>query len=83
MTALARRTDGLAALGAEEVVSELAAEGPPFEGVLESVGGACSVGRSRGSREQGTLVTFGASAAEEAVLQPRALYGKGATCREC
>jgi len=79
VTALARRTDGLAALGAAEVVNEIPAEGQPFEGVLESVGGAALGAALARLAEQGTLVTFGASAAEEAVLLPRALYGKGAS----
>ena len=79
VTAVARRSDGLAALGAEEVVSELPAEGVPFDGVLESVGGAVLGSALARLGEQGTLVTFGASAAEAGVLQPRALYGKGAS----
>ena len=53
VTALARRTDGLAALGAEEVVSELPAEGAPFDGVLESVGGAVLACGARAARGAG------------------------------
>ena len=79
VTALARRTEGLAELGANEVVSELGDEGPPFEAVLESVGGAVLTAALARLDERGTLVTFGASAEDDAAVHPRALYGQGAT----
>lgn len=78
VTALARRGDGLAELGAETVVSELDGDGPLFEAVLDSVGGgvlAAALGRIGA---HGTIVQFGASEEGDTAYHPRALYGQGA-----
>lgn len=78
VTALARRTGGLAELGAHEVVSELGDEAPGFDGVLESVGGAVLGAAIARLAERGVLVLFGASDPGDAALHPRTLYGRGA-----
>ena len=78
VTALARRTEGLAALGAQEVVSELGAGGPRFDAVLESVGGTVLGAALARLADRGLLVTFGASAEGDATLHPTSLYRKGA-----
>jgi NADPH2:quinone reductase len=79
VTALARRTEGLAELGAREVVSELGASGPRFDAVLESVGGPVLGAALDRMAPDGVLVAFGASGEGEAKVHPRALYGRGAT----
>ena len=83
VTALARRTEGLAALGAQEVVSELGAGGPSFDAVLESVGGAVLGAALAQLADRGLLVTFGASAEGDATLHPTTLYRRARTSRAC
>src|SRR2546423_419807 len=39
VTALARRTEGLAELGADEIISELEPAGEEFEGILDALAG--------------------------------------------
>jgi NADPH:quinone reductase len=78
VTALARRTEGLAELGAREVVGELAADGSRFDAVLESVGGPVLGAALARLAPDGVLVTFGASDDRAATVQPRHLYGNGA-----
>ena len=78
VTALARRTEGLAALGAQEVVSELGTDEPRFDAAIESVGGAVLGAALARLAERGRLVMFGASEEGDARLHPRTLYGKGA-----
>ena len=54
VTALARRTDRLAQLGADEVVTELESDGPDYDVIVDAVGGstlgAGSVEARRGAR---------------------------------
>jgi NADPH:quinone reductase-like Zn-dependent oxidoreductase len=72
------RGEGLAELGADEVVVGLEPEGEPFDLVVESVGGASfTAGISRLS-PQGVLVSFGNSSNESVTFDPRTLYRKGA-----
>jgi NADPH:quinone reductase-like Zn-dependent oxidoreductase len=78
VTALARRGEGLAELGAETVVSALDDGGPRFEAVLDSVGGGVLAAALRRIGEFGTVVQFGASEEGDTAFHPRALYGQGA-----
>ncbi|HWC85412.1 MAG TPA: zinc-binding dehydrogenase [Solirubrobacteraceae bacterium] len=71
VTALARRTEGLAELGADEVISELEPEGPTFEVIVDAVGGSilgAAIGRIVPG---GTIVNF-ASTTDEPVSYPTA-----------
>ncbi|MDQ5834901.1 MAG: zinc-binding dehydrogenase, partial [Actinomycetota bacterium] len=55
------RAEGLAQIGANEVVGELSAEGEPFDVILESVGGASLAAAIARVAPWGTIVTFGNS----------------------
>ena len=74
VTALARRGDGLAELGAEAVVSELDGDGPRIEAVLDGVGGRVLAGEDATYPEPRP----GASEEGDTAYHPRALYGQGA-----
>jgi NADPH:quinone reductase-like Zn-dependent oxidoreductase len=76
VTAAARRTAGLAELGADEVIEQIEPEGPPFDVVADAVGGAtlgAAIGRVAPG---GTIVSF-ASTTDEPVSYPtRNLFGR-------
>jgi NADPH:quinone reductase len=72
------RGDGLAELGAHEVVVGLSAEGEPFDLVVESVGGASLATAIERVAPEGIVVTFGNSSNEPVSFDPRVLYRKGA-----
>jgi NADPH2:quinone reductase len=76
VTASARRTGGLAELGADEVIQELEPEGPTFDVILDAVGGATlgvAIGRVA---PLGTVISF-ASTTDDPVRYPtRTLFGR-------
>ncbi|MDQ3932896.1 MAG: zinc-binding dehydrogenase [Actinomycetota bacterium] len=77
ITALAgstRRAEGLEELGADEVLFELDPEGPSFDHVVESVGGATLSAALRRIAAGGMVVSFGNSANEDSTLSARWLY---------
>ncbi len=72
------RANGLAELGADDVVVGLEPEGEPFDLVLESAGGgslAAAIGRLA---PEGVIVSFGNSSSEPVTFDPRTFYRKGA-----
>jgi NADPH:quinone reductase len=81
VTALARRTEGLSELGADDVISELDAEGSTFEVILDAVGGpilGAAIGRIAPS---GTIVSFAATADEPVSFSTRAFYSRAPGAR--
>jgi NADPH:quinone reductase-like Zn-dependent oxidoreductase len=72
------RGAGLADLGADAVVVGLDAEGPAFDLILESVGGASFAAAVARLAREGLLVSFGNSSNEPTTFDPRTLYRKGA-----
>lgn len=72
------RGAGLAELGADEVVVGFEPEGPVFDLILESVGGASFAAGVSALAPEGLLVSFGNSSNEATSLDPRVLYRKGA-----
>jgi NADPH:quinone reductase-like Zn-dependent oxidoreductase len=80
VSASADRTAGLAELGASDVVTSFEPEGPPFDVVLESVGGrslAAALARVAGD---GVVVSFGNSSGEPVVFDASSFYrSAGAT----
>lgn len=76
VTALARRTQGLAQLGADEVISVLEPEGPTYEVIIEGVGGpilGAAIGRVAPA---GTVVSFAATTPEPVSYPTRTLFGR-------
>jgi NADPH2:quinone reductase len=76
VTGLARRTEGLIELGADEVIDTLEPEGPVFDAILDAVGGpvlGAAIGRIAAG---GTIVNF-ANTTDEPVSYPtRTLFGR-------
>jgi len=83
VTAVARdaeRAEGLAELGAEEIVHELEPEGERFDLILESVGGPSLAAALKRVAPGGTVVTFGDSSGEPVSFGARDFYrSTGAT----
>ena len=77
VTAVARdreRAAGLERLGAEEVIFALAADGEPFDVILESAGGASLAAALQRVRAEGTVVSFGDSSREPVTFPASAFY---------
>jgi NADPH:quinone reductase-like Zn-dependent oxidoreductase len=81
VTAVARRTAGLEELGADEVVTELTADGERFDGILDAVGGPVLGAAIQRVAPGGTIVSFGATVTDPVSYPTRALYSdaSGAT----
>lgn len=71
------RADGLAELGADEVVVGLEPEGEPFDLIVESAGGASLATAIARVGSDGVIVTFGNSSDEPTSFDTRAFYRKG------
>ena len=75
------RGEGLEALGAGEVLVGLEEEGPDFDVVLESVGGATLGAALARIAPAGTIVSFGNTSGEETTFSASALYGGASAAR--
>ena len=73
----AERGQGLRELGADELITELAPEGEPFDLLLESVGGASLAAALTRVAPEGTVVAFGASSPEPTTFDVSGFYGRG------
>ncbi|HEY3353472.1 MAG TPA: zinc-binding dehydrogenase [Polyangia bacterium] len=74
VAASSERGAGLDRLGAATVVTEIPLAGPPYDCILESVGGA-SLGRAlERVAPSGTIVTFGNSSGEKTTFDATAFY---------
>jgi NADPH:quinone reductase-like Zn-dependent oxidoreductase len=81
VTGLARRTEGLTELGADEVISTLEPEGPVYDGIIDAVGGAtlgAAIGRVA---PNGTIVNFAATTDEPVSYPTRTLFGRAPGAR--
>jgi NADPH:quinone reductase-like Zn-dependent oxidoreductase len=72
------RGAGLKELGADELITELAPEGEPFDLLLESVGGASLAAALTRVAPRGTVVAFGASSPDLTTFDVSSFYGRGA-----
>jgi NADPH:quinone reductase-like Zn-dependent oxidoreductase len=71
------RGEGLEELGADELITELAPEGEPYDLLLESVGGASLAAALTRVAALGTVVAFGASSPEPTTFDVSSFYGRG------
>jgi NADPH:quinone reductase-like Zn-dependent oxidoreductase len=76
VTAIARRTAGLKELGADEVLTELTADGARFDGILDAVGGPVLGAALQRVAPGGTIVSFGATVTDPVSYPTRALYSE-------
>ncbi len=81
VTALARRTEGLIELGADQLLHELEAEGQTFDVIIDAVGGptlGAAIGRVAPG---GTIVNFAATSDEPVSFPTRSLFGRAPGAR--
>jgi NADPH:quinone reductase len=71
------RAEGLAEIGADEVIYELTPDGEPFDVILESVGGASLGAALARVAPVGIVVAFGNSAGEATTFDVSSFYRKG------
>ena len=71
------RGEGLTELGADELITELAPEGEPFDLLLESVGGASLAAALTRVGRKGTVVAFGASSPDPTTFDVTSFYNRG------
>ncbi len=71
------RGEGLKELGADELITELAPEGEPFDLLLESVGGASLAAALTRVGRKGTVVAFGASSPDPTTFDVTSFYNRG------
>jgi NADPH2:quinone reductase len=76
VTAIARRTEGLAELGAEEVLPSLEPDGEPFDAILDAVGGGVLGAAIQRVGPNGTVVSYGSTVPEPTTYPTRALFGE-------
>ena len=81
VTAVARRSEGLADLGADEVVDHLAPDGEGFDAILDSIGGPVLGAAIERVNPNGTVVSYGSTVTDPVSYPTRALFGQspGAT----
>ncbi|MDQ6775017.1 MAG: zinc-binding dehydrogenase [Actinomycetota bacterium] len=81
VTALARRTEGLSELGADEVIHELEPEGSSYEVIVDAVGGT-TLGAAMGRiAAGGTVVSFANTTDEPVSFPTRTLFGRAPGAR--
>jgi NADPH:quinone reductase len=81
VTAVARRTQGLSELGADEVLAELDVEGDDFDVILDAIGGPVLGLALQRVAPLGTVVSFGATVAEPVSYPTRELFSRAPGAR--
>jgi NADPH:quinone reductase len=81
VTAVARRTEGLRELGADEVATELEAEGPNYDVILDAVGGPVLGACLQRVAPGGTVVSFASTLTEPVSYPTRQLFARAPGAR--
>jgi NADPH:quinone reductase len=81
VTAVARRTQGLAELGADEVISELGAEGPDFPVILDAIGGPVLGECLQRVAPGGIVVSFASTVTDPVSYPTRELFARAPGAR--
>ncbi|MGZ4168578.1 MAG: zinc-binding dehydrogenase [Solirubrobacteraceae bacterium] len=76
VTGVARRTEGLAELGADEVLSELEPQGETFDVILDAIGGPVLGVALQRVAPRGTVVSFAATVPEPVSYPTRELFSR-------
>jgi NADPH2:quinone reductase len=79
--ALARRTEGLQALGAGEVITELGTEGPDYDVIIDAVGGSVLGTAIQRVAPRGIVVSFASTMAEPVSYPARELFARAPGAR--
>lgn len=81
VSASTERARGLLELGADEIVHELAADGPEFDAVIEGVGGATLSAALQRVAAFGTVVSFASSDTSSVQFPPRSFFARAPGAR--
>ena len=81
VTAIARRTEGLAQLGADEVETELSVDGEDFDLVLDAIGGPVLGTALQRVVPRGTVVSFAATVPEHVTYPTREFFSRAPGAR--
>ena len=76
VTAIARRTDGLAELGADEVLPELSSDGDTFDVILDAIGGPVLGAALQRVAPRGSVISFAATVTEPVSYPTRELFSR-------
>ncbi|MBV9805357.1 MAG: zinc-binding dehydrogenase [Solirubrobacterales bacterium] len=81
VTGIARRTEGLRELGADELASEVDLEGPIYDAVLDGVGGPVLGAAIQRVAPGGTIVSFASTIPEPVSYPARELFSRAPGAR--
>jgi NADPH:quinone reductase-like Zn-dependent oxidoreductase len=81
VTALATRTEGLTELGADELLSELATDGPEFDVIIDAIGGPVLGAALERVAPRGTVVSFASTVTEPVSFPTRELFARAPGAR--
>jgi NADPH:quinone reductase-like Zn-dependent oxidoreductase len=81
VTGLARRTEGLRELGADELIAEIDLEGPTYDVILDAIGGPVLGAAIRRVAPRGTVVSFASTVAEPVSYPARELFARAPGAR--
>jgi NADPH2:quinone reductase len=81
VSASPQRARGLAELGVDDVIAELEASGPEFDGIVEGVGGATLGAALQRVAPSGTVVSFASSDPGPVQFPTRAFFGRAPGAR--
>ncbi len=76
VTAIARRVEGLAELGADEVEPELESDGPNFDVIVDAIGGPTLGAALSRIAPMGRVINFAATTPEPVSFPTRELFGR-------
>lgn len=81
VTAVARRTDGLRELGADELLTELEPSGPTFDVILDAVGGPVLAAALQRVAPAGLVVSFASTVPDPVTYPTRELFSRAPRAR--
>jgi NADPH:quinone reductase-like Zn-dependent oxidoreductase len=81
VTAIARRTEGLKDLGADEVAAEIDLNGPTYEAIIDGVGGPVLGAAIQRVAPGGTIVSFASTVTDSVSYPARELFARAPRAR--
>lgn len=81
VTGLARRTEGLRELGADEVIEEIALDGPTYDVVLDAIGGGVLGAAIQRVAPRGIVVSFASTVTDPVAYPARELFARAPGAR--
>jgi NADPH:quinone reductase len=81
VTGIARRTEGLAELGADEVGQQIDLEGPVYDVVIDAVGGPVLGDGIRRVKPGGTVISFASTVTDPVTYPTRELFARAPGAR--